>query len=85
MSAGDCLALRPARGRRPLPGGVIHDSGRWLVEHCLGPLGVGTLIVMPRRHVLAIGELDGEEAAELGPLLAVQSFADQARAAFARG
>jgi diadenosine tetraphosphate (Ap4A) HIT family hydrolase len=40
------------------------------VEHCVGPLGVGTLIVKPNRHVLAVGDLRPEEQAELGPLLA---------------
>jgi diadenosine tetraphosphate (Ap4A) HIT family hydrolase len=40
-----------------------------VVEHCVGPLGVGTLIVKPRRHVLHVADLDADEAAELGPLL----------------
>ncbi len=56
-------------GRLELPGGTIHASSLWVVEHCLGPLGVGTLIVKPRRHVVRFSELDGTEAAELGPLL----------------
>ena len=38
-------------------------------EHCVGPLGVGTLIVKPKRHVLHVADLDENEAAELGPLL----------------
>ena len=65
----DCLACDLADGRVPLPGGVIFESSRWLVEHCVGPLGVGTLIVKPKRHVIHVWELDAEEAAELGPLL----------------
>lgn len=64
-----CLACDLAEGRRPLPGGVIHESPFWLVEHCVGTLGVGTLIVKPRRHVLAVAELEDDESAELGPLL----------------
>ena len=64
-----CLACDLADGRVPLPGGLIHDTGRWLVEHCVGPLGVGTLIVKPRRHVVHVWELDEDEARELGPLL----------------
>jgi diadenosine tetraphosphate (Ap4A) HIT family hydrolase len=64
-----CLACDLYEGRVDLPGGVIHDSGRWVVEHTVGPLGVGTLIVKPRRHVLHVWELDGDEAGELGPLL----------------
>ncbi len=64
-----CLACDLADGRVPLPGGLISESSRWLVEHCVGPLGVGTLIVKPKRHVTHVWELDAEEAAELGPLL----------------
>jgi diadenosine tetraphosphate (Ap4A) HIT family hydrolase len=56
-------------GRRPLPGGVIHDDGMWVVDHCFGPLGVGTLIVKPRRHVTRVADLTEDEASALGPLL----------------
>jgi diadenosine tetraphosphate (Ap4A) HIT family hydrolase len=54
----------------PLPGGRIHETEHWIVEHCVGPLGVGALLVKPRRHVVAVGELRDDEATELGPLLA---------------
>jgi diadenosine tetraphosphate (Ap4A) HIT family hydrolase len=64
-----CLACDLAEGRLPLPGGVIHESSHWLVEHCVGPLGVGTLLVKAKRHVTRVSELTAEEAAELGPLL----------------
>jgi diadenosine tetraphosphate (Ap4A) HIT family hydrolase len=49
---------------------VIHRTTHWLVEHCIGPLGVGTLVVKPERHVVHLGDLRPEEAAEMGPLLA---------------
>jgi diadenosine tetraphosphate (Ap4A) HIT family hydrolase len=65
-----CLACDLSTGRLPLPGGRIHETGHWIVEHCVGPLGVGTLLVKPRRHVTALGVLRADEAAELGPLLA---------------
>jgi diadenosine tetraphosphate (Ap4A) HIT family hydrolase len=64
-----CIACDLLSGRAPLPGGVIHTAGGWAVEHCIGPLGVGTLIVKPVRHVTAVDELSGAEAAALGPLL----------------
>jgi diadenosine tetraphosphate (Ap4A) HIT family hydrolase len=64
-----CSACDLASGKEPLPGGTILDGGRWLVEHCVGPLGVGTLVVKPRRHVLHVADLDDAEAEELGPLL----------------
>ena len=65
----DCLACDLASGRVPLPGGAIHQTKSWRVEHCVGPLGVGTLLVKPKRHVLRVSELTDAESAELGPLL----------------
>jgi diadenosine tetraphosphate (Ap4A) HIT family hydrolase len=64
-----CFACDLGSGRIPLPGGLIHRTPRWLVEHAVGPLGLGTLIVKPARHVVRVGDLTDEEAAELGPLL----------------
>jgi diadenosine tetraphosphate (Ap4A) HIT family hydrolase len=66
---GSCLACDLSAGRRALPGGLIHRSRFWLVEHCTGPLGVGTLIVKPERHVTSVADLTEAEALELGPLL----------------
>jgi diadenosine tetraphosphate (Ap4A) HIT family hydrolase len=65
----DCLACDLAAGTRPLPGGLIHRTDYWLVEHCVGPLGLGTLVVKPERHVTAVADLTSEESDELGPLL----------------
>ena len=64
-----CIACDLTAGREPLAGGAIADSGSWRVEHTVGPLGVGTLIVKPVRHVLHVAELTPAEGAELGPLL----------------
>lgn len=64
-----CLACDLTAGRVPLPGGLIHQTERWRVEHCVGPLGVGTLVVKPKRHVIRVAELTAEEAGEQGPLL----------------
>lgn len=67
------MACELAEGTRPLPGGRIHETTHWLVEHCVGPLRLGTLIVKPRRHVTAVAELTDEESHELGPLLRAAS------------
>jgi diadenosine tetraphosphate (Ap4A) HIT family hydrolase len=64
-----CMACELSRGERDLPGGLIHRTRFWLVEHCIGPLGLGTLILKPERHVTSVAELSEDEAAELGPLL----------------
>jgi diadenosine tetraphosphate (Ap4A) HIT family hydrolase len=64
-----CLACDLSEGRRPLPGGLIHAVAGWRVEHCVGPLGLGTLIVKPTRHVEHVADLTADEAGALGPLL----------------
>ena len=64
-----CYACDLSSGREPLVGGRIGATSRWVVEHCMGPLGVGTLIVKPLRHVLDLASLDEVEAEEMGPLL----------------
>jgi diadenosine tetraphosphate (Ap4A) HIT family hydrolase len=65
----DCMACELTNGTRDLPGGLIHRTHFWLVEHCVGPLGLGTLVVKPERHVTSVADLSPDEAAELGPLL----------------
>jgi diadenosine tetraphosphate (Ap4A) HIT family hydrolase len=65
----ECLACALSLGAIPLPGGLIHRTRYWLVEHCVGPLGVATLVVKPQRHVTAVADLTDAEALELGPLL----------------
>jgi diadenosine tetraphosphate (Ap4A) HIT family hydrolase len=69
----DCLACDLINGKRDLPGGRIFETAHWVVEHCIGPLGVGTLIVKPFRHFTHIWELTDEEAEELGPLVRLVS------------
>jgi diadenosine tetraphosphate (Ap4A) HIT family hydrolase len=56
-------------GRRPLPGGTIHRGSAWVVEHCVGPVEVGALVVKPIRHVTRVSELARAESVEMGPLL----------------
>ena len=48
---------------------MIHAWFHWVTEHCVGPLGVGTLIVKPKRHVTHIWDLTPAESAELGEAL----------------
>ncbi len=64
-----CLACDLASGRQDLPGGRIYATEHWVVEHCIGPLGVGALVLKPLRHCLHVSDLTPDEAAELGPLL----------------
>ena len=41
----------------------------WRVAHAFGTSLPGWLVVVPRRHVIALDELTAGEAADLGPLL----------------
>ena len=74
---GNCEACALSLGEKPLPGGLIFRTEHWLVEHCVGPLGLGTLIVKSERHLTAVAELSTEESAELGPLLRLSSSVAQ--------
>jgi diadenosine tetraphosphate (Ap4A) HIT family hydrolase len=65
----DCMTCDLTNGVLPLPGGRVAETAHWVVEHTVGPLGVGTLVVKPLRHVLHVADLDAGESAELGPLL----------------
>lgn len=66
---GGCLACELIEGTAPLPGGTILRTANWVVEHCVGPLGLGTVVVKPIRHVVHVAELAADETHELGPLL----------------
>jgi diadenosine tetraphosphate (Ap4A) HIT family hydrolase len=64
-----CLACDIAAGRVEIPGGIIMRTDCFRIDHCVGPLGVGTLIVAPLRHVTRVSDLTADEAEELGLLL----------------
>jgi diadenosine tetraphosphate (Ap4A) HIT family hydrolase len=64
-----CLACELSDRRREVPGGSIHETELWRVEHTVGPLSLGTLIVKPKRHVIHVADPTAEEAIEVGPLL----------------
>jgi len=69
MDVVGCLACDLAAGRRELPGGLIHEADGWRIEHCVGPLGVGTLLLKPVRHVTRVAELTDPEAEAQGRLI----------------
>ncbi len=70
MSTVPCPICEEVAGRRPAPGGPIHDDGLWLVTHHLGPYtDPGELIVKLRRHAESLAELTPAEADALGPVL----------------
>jgi len=58
FTACDCAA-----DRVPLPGGLVHTTGRRRAGHCPGPPGLGTWIVKSKLHVVAVVDLDATETA----------------------
>jgi ATP adenylyltransferase len=69
VDVSGCFGCDLLAGRRELPGGIVHETSSWVVNHVVGPLNVGTLVVGPRDHIVAVAELGDAAAAELGPLL----------------
>lgn len=63
------MACQLTAGERDLAGGRIAESEHWVVEHCIGTLGVGALILKPYRHIIGLDEMSNAEAADLGPLM----------------
>ena len=61
-----CLACDLTERREEPPGGCIFEDAHLRVEHCVGPLGVGTLVVKPRRHIVRVAELTEAEASGVG-------------------
>jgi diadenosine tetraphosphate (Ap4A) HIT family hydrolase len=64
-----CLACDANAGRIEVPGGTIAETEHWHVDHCIGPFGVGAVVVKTKEHVEDLWRLPDTAAAELGPLL----------------
>ena len=69
MDVAGCLGCDLAAGRRHSPGGILYETTSWLVNHVVGAMNLGTLIVAPRQHVVAVADLDDAAALDLGPVL----------------
>jgi diadenosine tetraphosphate (Ap4A) HIT family hydrolase len=69
VSVEGCLACDATAGRVEVPGGLIDEGDHWRAEHCLGPFGVGAVVVKTKEHVESLWELPEPAAAELGPFL----------------
>lgn len=71
----NCIGCDLISGAIELPGGRIYATNHWVVEHCIGPYGIGSLIVKPIRHCVHFADLFEEEVVEVGPLLKLVSAA----------
>jgi diadenosine tetraphosphate (Ap4A) HIT family hydrolase len=64
-----CLACQINAGEVDVPGGVIAETLSWRADHCLGPFGVGAVVVKTKTHLEDFWRLPDQEARELGPFL----------------
>ena len=69
MSVEGCLCCDILAGRVEVPGGTIAETEHWHVDHCIGPFGVGAVVVQAKQHVESLWELPDDAAVELGPFL----------------
>jgi diadenosine tetraphosphate (Ap4A) HIT family hydrolase len=65
----DCLSCDLERRTDPPPRERVYLGAHWRVAHAFGTALAGWLVVLPRRHVLALDDLSEAEAAAFGPLL----------------
>jgi diadenosine tetraphosphate (Ap4A) HIT family hydrolase len=64
-----CLACDANAGRIEVPGGTIAETEHWHADHCIGPFGVGAVVVKTKEHVEDLWRLPDAAAVELGPFL----------------
>jgi diadenosine tetraphosphate (Ap4A) HIT family hydrolase len=69
MSVEGCLACDALAGRIEVPGGTIAETEHWHADHCIGPFGVGAVVVKTKEHVEDLWHVSAEAAGELGPFL----------------
>jgi len=43
---------------------MVHQTAGWVVNHVVGPMNLGTLIVAPKEHVVAVADLDDAAVAD---------------------
>jgi diadenosine tetraphosphate (Ap4A) HIT family hydrolase len=65
----DCSSCERLARTSPPPRDLVVETGGWVVAHAFNANLEGWLVMLPRRHVVALDELTVGEADALGPLL----------------
>lgn len=65
----DCLACQILAGTKPVPGGLIAENPWWVADHCLGPYGLGSVVIKTRAHRENLWNLTQAESQALGPFM----------------
>ena len=71
----DCLACQILAGTQAVPGGTIAENPWWVADHCVGPYGLGSVVIKTRTHRENLWELTAAESASMGPFLQQMSEA----------
>lgn len=71
----DCLACQILAGAQSVPGGTIAENPWWVADHCVGPYGLGSVVIKTRTHRENLWELSVAESASMGPFLQQMSEA----------
>jgi diadenosine tetraphosphate (Ap4A) HIT family hydrolase len=66
---GDCLACQILKGEVKVPGGIIAENEWWVADHCLGPYGLGSIVIKSKVHRENLWQLTPEESTSLGPFI----------------
>lgn len=74
-SHADCLACQILEGHIGVPGGVIAENEWWVADHCIGPYGLGSVVIKSKVHRENLWQLTPEESTALGPFMAEMSEA----------
>ena len=69
MNVEGCLACDANAGHIEVPGGTIAETEHWHADHCIGPFGVGAVVVKTKEHLEDLWRLPDAAAAELGLFL----------------
>ena len=65
----DCLACQLLAGSQSVPGGTIAENDWWVADHCVGPYGLGAVVLKTRAHRENLWDLSVAESASLGPFM----------------
>lgn len=71
----DCLACQILAGQKTVPGGTIAENDWWIADHCLGPYGLGSVVLKTKAHRENLWDLSVAETAALGPFMQQMSTA----------
>ncbi|MGF1569753.1 MAG: HIT family protein [Nodosilinea sp.] len=69
------MACQILAGSRQVAGGTIAENPWWLADHCLGPYGLGSVVIKTKAHRENLWNLTPAEATSLGPFMQQMSAA----------